>query len=130
MHELSLVQGLFSQVKELAFQHQARKVTRVVVKIGPFSGVVMDSFTFAFEVLKKDEELLHHAHLEIIRPGPRLCCSLCGREVDGEKEDLDFKGDIFPGQFFSKGKRCPHCGKGSLYPSGGDEILLMQIEME
>ncbi len=130
MHELSLVQGLFSQVKELAFQHQARKVTRIVVKIGPFSGVVMDSFTFAFEVLKEDEELLRHAHLEIIRPGARLCCNLCQREVDAEKEDLDFKGDMLPGQLFSKEKTCPHCGKGSLYPSGGDEILLMQIEME
>ncbi len=114
----------------MAFQHQARKVTRVVVKIGPFSGVVMDSFTFAFEVLKEDEELLRHAHLEIIRPGPRLCCSLCGREMDAESGDLSFEHNMLPGQLFSKGKRCSHCGQGSLYPSGGDEILLMQIEME
>ena len=130
MHELSLVQGLFSQVKELAFQHQARKVTRVAVKIGPFSGVVMDSFTFAFEVLKEDEELLRHADLEIIRPGPRLCCSFCGREVDAESEEVSFEHNMLTGQLFSKEKTCPHCGKGSLYPSGGDEILLMQIEME
>ncbi len=130
MHELSLVQGLFSQVKEAASRHHARKVTRVVVKIGPYSGVVMDSFTFAFEVLKEDEELLRHAHLEIIRPGARLCCSLCGREVDAESGHPDFKDETLQSQLFSKEKTCPHCGKGNLYPSGGDEILLMQIEME
>ena len=51
MHELSLVQGLLSQLQTLAQQHSAISISRVRVEVGPFAGIVIDSFQFAFDIL-------------------------------------------------------------------------------
>ena len=55
MHELSLAHSLIDQILDLAAEHQASRVLRVRVTLGPFSGVVRDSFEFGFNVLKKEK---------------------------------------------------------------------------
>ncbi|HFB67726.1 MAG TPA: hydrogenase maturation nickel metallochaperone HypA, partial [Calditrichae bacterium] len=39
MHEFSIVQNLLQLIETQAREHQASRVTRVVVKVGKFSGV-------------------------------------------------------------------------------------------
>ncbi len=133
MHEVSLVQGLFSQVKEEARRHNARKVNKVEVQIGPFSGVVLESFTFAFDAMKREEPLLAEAFLTIKTSKPAYKCTNCGKALEKESsKGATSHQDACTTQFtpLFQETRCPECKEGFLCPSGGDEILLLQIEME
>ena len=64
MHELSLVQGLFRQLEDLAREHKMTSVKNVRLEIGQFASIVIDSFQFAFEVLAKEYDLVENAELE------------------------------------------------------------------
>ena len=57
MHEFSLAQGLMQQLKDLAKQHDVQKICTVRVDIGTRSGIVVDSFSFGFEVMAKENVL-------------------------------------------------------------------------
>ena len=65
MHELSLAQGLLTQLEELAKKHEATTVLVVRVDIGDQSGIVTDSFCFGFDALKKEKQLTQNALLSI-----------------------------------------------------------------
>ncbi len=65
MHELSLAQGLLTQLGELATTHGATKIITVKVSVGNDSGIVVDSFSFGFNAIKAEDELTAHAILEI-----------------------------------------------------------------
>ena len=49
MHEYSIVQNLLDQCEDQAKQHGAKKVEKVVVKIGVMSGVEPDLLQTAFD---------------------------------------------------------------------------------
>ena len=70
MHELSLAQSLIDQLLDLAATHKAEQINRVVVTLGPFSGIVRDSFEFGFNVLKESHEVTRKAVLELDTPDP------------------------------------------------------------
>ncbi len=131
MHEFSLMQGLISEIEVIAEEHHALKILRIVVRIGPFAGVVIDSFQFAFDVLRDHYVILRQAELQIDIPPAVFTCVLCGRQSQEQTENKAARPDNpFPVSLLGKDMKCPHCGTGTLYPSGGDEIVLMQIEME
>ncbi len=65
MHELSLAQGLLSQLQALAKEHGAEKIVLVRVSIGAQSGIVIDSFVFGFNAIKTTLALSRDAVLEI-----------------------------------------------------------------
>jgi hydrogenase nickel incorporation protein HypA/HybF len=114
MHEFSLAQGLVNQLLALAGQHNARKICTVRVEIGSLAGIVADSFSFGFEVLSRENDLLQNAVLEITETCPRYRC-------------LDCEG-IMP--FTEPAIPCPHCGSQRLTRQGGDDLILTQVEME
>ncbi len=116
MHELSLAQALIDQVKYLLKEHNAKRVLRISVEIGPFSGIVVDSFEFGFYALIKEEPSFSDSKLEIIMPPAFYQCVFCGRK---------FKEDEVP-----KDKRCPFCKESFLTPLGDSDILLKEVEME
>ncbi len=115
MHEFSLVQALMGQLDELAREHGKNHVVRVTMEIGPLAGVVIDSFRFGFEALAPESPLTKGAELVIMQPGVNYRC------LDCEHEEL------------KRSKRpvgCPECGSNNLFPNGGDELILQQVEME
>ena len=118
MHEVSLVQNMFEQVLNLTREHGASRVTEVSVLIGPFSGVVAESFAFAFDTLKQNEPALAGATLRLERPHPRYLCLDCGEESSP------------PPRNDAPDKRCPVCASRQLSPLGGNELILQQIRME
>lgn len=65
MHELSLAQGLLDQLVSLADSHNKTTVLIVRVDIGTQAGIVVDSFCFGFDALKKNIPLTKSAILEI-----------------------------------------------------------------
>ena len=115
MHELSLAQGLLDQLLVLARKHQAKRITKVTVEIGPFSAVVVDSFRFGFEILRTEYSLTSETELEIIEPNAKYKCQKCGFET-ATRNLTDYS--------------CPACSTGLMCPQGGDELTLISIEIE
>lgn len=115
MHEISLVQGLFEQIHELAIENKATKVISVTMEIGPFCGVVVDSFQFGFDILSGDDDLLRGAKLNIVYPEVTYTCTECNHVVTVEGKTLD---------------SCPKCDDSFLISKGGEDLILRQVEME
>lgn len=111
MHEYSIVQALLEKVDREARAHDAVFVKRLSVRIGELSGVEIDLLKTAFDLFR-GETVCSGADLEIV-PVPVLwSCPTCGFTAK--------TGDVL---------RCVPCGV-PLQLSGGDEIILDQIEME
>lgn len=115
MHEISLVEGLFAQLKELAVENKATKIISLTMEIGPNCGVVVDSFQFGFDILSADDELVKGAKLIIQVPPVSYSCTNCGHieSTTGRKPD-----------------ECRACGELLLIPDGGNDLILKQVEME
>ena len=114
MHEIALVQGLLEQLHALAKEHQKRKIITVSMEIGPFSGVVVDSFQFGFDILSKDAPLTKDAELIIHSPAALYRCCGCGRQIQEQQRP----------------KSCPQCSQTLFSPEGSVELMLLQVEME
>jgi hydrogenase nickel incorporation protein HypA/HybF len=66
MHELSLAQGLMTQLTDLAATHKATRIMTVQVHIGTLAGIVIDSFVFGFNIIKTEQICTKDAALEIV----------------------------------------------------------------
>lgn len=115
MHEFSLAQGLFTQLHQLAETNQAKKIITVRVEIGKLSGIVIDSFSFGFEVLSQESDLTKKAVLEITEIEPQHRCLDCGAILSHIDPAVNM---------------CPECSSSRLIQHGGDDLILTQIEME
>ena len=115
MHEISLVQGLLQQLHHVAAHHQASRVLKVTMVIGPLSGVVVDSFRFGFDILSRDDDLVRDAELEIVIPEVAYRCISCGemQKSSGERPD-----------------QCASCAEQLLVAEEGNDLILQQVEME
>lgn len=115
MHEISLVQGLLSQLHDLARQNNMTRVVSITMDIGPLSGVVVDSFRFGFDILAREDELIKDATLVINTTAVTYRCTGCDatQRTSGDKPD-----------------GCPACGELFLLAEGGDELILNTVEME
>ncbi|MDY0391332.1 MAG: hydrogenase maturation nickel metallochaperone HypA [Desulfobulbus oligotrophicus] len=128
MHEMSLAQSLIEHMLTLAREHGASQINRAVVILGPFSGVVRDSFEFGFNILKLEQEPLRETLLVVESPDPEYVCLDCGKQT------------VFPFTLQEEGmgaayynfaaKTCPWCSSKQLSPTGGTELILHQLEME
>lgn len=115
MHEISLVQGLFQQLADLAKQNNMSKVVTVTMQIGPLSGVVADSFRFGFEVLSAEDELMKGAELILDTTTVTYRCTKCGGVQDNCTD---------------RPESCNKCDEIFLIAEGGDELILQKVEME
>ncbi len=130
MHEMSLAQGLIEELSALASKNKALRIVQVRVVLGPFSGVVADSFSFGFNVLKKREPLMAEALLLLDTPEPQYECQDCGKIVNlPQREQIDKLEMAWASLSFSQ-KKCSFCASFRLSPIGGTELILQQVIME
>ena len=115
MHEISLVENLVQQLKDLAAENQATKIISVTMEIGPLCGVVVDSFRFGFDIIGAEEAIIRGAKLIVEIPTVRYTCSDCGKVI----EIAEARPDC-----------CPVCQETTLFSEGGDDLILRQVEME
>ena len=113
MHELSLVASVFEVLDDEARRHGARRVTRVVLRIGAMSGVVPDLLESAFEVYRKGT-IAETARLEIEIVPVKLRGPDCGGEA--VREDTDFS--------------CAGCGSRRVEIVEGRDLVVGTIELE
>ncbi|HHH19778.1 MAG TPA: hydrogenase maturation nickel metallochaperone HypA [Campylobacterales bacterium] len=112
MHEYSIVQSLINSCEEHAQAHDARQVTKVVVKIGVMSGVEPDLLQTAFDTFKEQTICDGAEFVMNIQPIVIKCIS-CQQESTLQKHAFC----------------CPHCQGVAVEVLDGEEMYLMQLEM-
>jgi len=113
MHEYSIVQSLIDSCDEHAKKNSAKKVTKVVIKIGVLSGVEPHLLSEAFEAFKQGT-ICHEANLVINIQKVKVHCNSCLAELELEKNEFI----------------CPKCGSFDIKVLDGEEMYLMSLELE
>ncbi len=114
MHEYSLTLSLIETVEGEGLKRNAKKIKRIVLKVGKFSGVEPILLSHSFEILKKEKDQFKNTTLEIDIENPKMECKNCSRI---------FESDDFP--FI-----CPECGNPFTDMVKGSDIIIEKIEME
>jgi len=113
MHEYSIVQSLLDQCEENAKANDSTKVTKVTVKIGVMSGVEPDLLKVAFDTFKEGTMCEDCEYIQKIQPIV-ISCYKCKKESTLEKNEYC----------------CPHCQSVKLDVIDGEDLMLMQLELE
>ena len=113
MHEFSIVDSLLHLAEEHAVKNNAKKVTKLEVKIGVLSGVEPDLLKTAFETFKEgticeDAEFIMNIQPVVIK------CKKCG-----------FEGTLKKDEYL-----CPSCSSNEIEITDGEEMYLMSLELE
>lgn len=112
MHELSVCLSLLDQVERIAREHGADRVERILLRIGPLSGVEASLLANAYP-LAAAGTIAEHAILDIESAPIRVTCSECGVETD-----------VLPNRLL-----CGRCGGWQTRLLSGDEMLLANLEL-
>ena len=113
MHELSVCLALLEQVQRIAMERKATRVSRVVLQVGPLSGVEAGLLRNAYP-LAAAGTVAENAELVIESADIVVHCSECGRESPATPNRL----------------LCAHCGGFRTRISSGDEMILKSLELE
>ena len=113
MHELSLCEDLMDQVLTIAKAHHAEKVVRIIVRIGPLSGIEPLLLESAFSISRAGTLAEEAEFLTEVLPIHVLCNS-CGVESEAVVNNLV----------------CGSCGGYNTKLLSGDELILARVEIE
>jgi len=113
MHEYSIVQSLLDSCEENATNNGASKVNKVVIKIGVMSGVEPELLKTAFDTFK-ERTICEKAELVMNIQPIVVKCIGCLSESTLQK--LEY--------------RCPDCKSIELEILDGEDMYLMQLELE
>lgn len=112
MHELSICIALMREVQRIAHEHAAGRVDRIVVQIGPLSGVETRLLEHAWP-LAASNTVAEEAEL-VIENGPvKVRCTRC-----------DTVSEVAPNRLI-----CAACGDFRTQLVSGDEMLLANLEL-
>ena len=109
MHELAISRNIVAIVGEAA---RGRRVRRVTLEIGKFSGVLPDAILFCFDVAAQGTAV-ENAALEILEIDGRARCQACGAEF----------------VVHSLSDACA-CGSRRLIRLAGEELNVKSMEVE
>ncbi|NEW59997.1 hydrogenase maturation nickel metallochaperone HypA [Sulfurovum sp. bin170] len=113
MHEYSIVQSLIESCEEHVKTNSATRVTKVVIKIGVVSGVEPYLLESAFELFKEETVCDGCAFVMNIQK-VKIECNSCNSQSELEKNEYC----------------CPNCNGVDIEVLDGEEMFLMQLELE
>lgn len=113
MHEYSIVQALIDQCETLAADNKASAITKVVVKIGQYSGVEPHLLETAFETFKATTICENSEFMMNLQPLVIVCSDCETTSV------LDQPYYV-----------CPVCQSIDIRVIDGEDMILMSLEME
>ena len=113
MHEYSIVQSLLESCEEHAKSNDAKKVTKVVVKIGVLSGVEPELLQTAFDTFK-EQKVCNDAQFIINVQQIEILCNKCNSSSTLQKNEF----------------ACPKCESVDLKVTDGEDMYLMSLEFE
>ncbi len=113
MHELAICQSLINQLEQIVIEREAMSVERVVLGIGPLSGVEAQLLENAYPIASAGS-CAEAAQLQIQILPVRVRCPECGCESEVPQNKLG----------------CQQCGNWRTELVSGDEMLLLSVELE
>jgi len=112
MHELSIAENMLEIIESYRTERGFTRCNSLTVRIGLLSAVDEQALRFAFEALAEGGP--HEGVvLEVEKTYPQACCS-CGCSF--QVNDL----------FYS----CPQCGSPRAELTGGDDLYIVQMEVD
>ncbi len=112
MHEMSLCEGILQILEETAASQGFKEVRTVRLEIGKFAGVEIDALRFGFDVVMKGT-VAENAALDVIESPGLAHCFDCSDTVTVDER-------LSP---------CPVCGNRQLFPTGGDQMRIKELEV-
>ena len=112
MHELSVCISLLEEVERVARENGAGSVERIVITIGPLSGIEPDLLRSAYP-LAAAGTMAAAAELEIEFAEVTVYCSKCDAETTASANRLV----------------CARCGDYHTHLVSGDEMILKRVEL-
>ena len=113
MHEYSIVQSLIDLADENAKKNNAKKVTKLEIKVGVLSGVEIPLLQTAFDTFKEDT-ICHDAEFIIVSQPVVIKCKKCGEESELQNNEYS----------------CPKCNNQDLEVLDGEDMYLMSLELD
>ncbi len=113
MHELSVCLSLMQQVESIARERDAYRVTKIVLDIGPLSGVEAGLLRNAYP-LAAAGTVAENAELVVQNAAIVVRCSQCDEETTVSANKL----------------LCGSCGDFRTRVIAGDELTLLRVELE
>lgn len=113
MHEFAIAAELVAAAVREADARDARRITSLVCRVGLMRQVVAEMLVEAFRMASAGS-LAEGARLEVETVAPTIACQDCG----------------WSGQAAEWTCRCPGCGSVRIRLEGGDELLLVSVELE
>ena len=113
MHELSVCQGLLKQVSQIAAEHNASKVEKIYLQIGPLAGVEAELLQAAFPIARRNT-LAEQAEMFIQAMPVQVRCKTCHEISEARLNNLT----------------CAACGDWQTELLSGDELLIERVEMQ
>jgi hydrogenase nickel incorporation protein HypA/HybF len=112
MHEVGLMQDALGICFDAARRGNAKRISRIAMRIGELSGAEPEALRFAFEAMSQGT-IAEHASIEFERTRVGRRCLGCGADFDGRSE----------------ADPCPQCGaKNSIRT--GFEIQVASIDVD
>jgi hydrogenase nickel incorporation protein HypA/HybF len=112
MHEFSVCQSFIAQVERIALAHNAHTVDKIVVRLGPLSGVEVPLLRQAY-TLACAGTVAENAQLVTEIQPIRVACEACGAETNATVNRL----------------LCGACGDYRTRLLSGDEMILASVEL-
>jgi hydrogenase nickel incorporation protein HypA/HybF len=112
MHELAICESLIEQVSALAAEHQASRVARIALQVGPLSGVEAPQLVQAFTIARSGT-VAEAAELEIEVPPIVVWCDACKLASEASASQL----------------LCAHCGSWQVSLRSGHEMVLKSLQL-
>lgn len=113
MHEMTLAQSIVDIVAEQARAQASRRVSKVRLRIGVLSHVDPRALEFGFEVVARGTAA-EGAALVIDRPDGSAWCTECSEPI----------------VVTSRADACPRCGGHQWLLTGGDEMRVVDMEVQ
>jgi hydrogenase nickel incorporation protein HypA/HybF len=113
MHEMSIAQSLVDVIREEMDKADARRLRTVRLQIGQMSAIVPDALSFGFEVITAGTDMEGARLVMDIIPLRGVC-------MDCEKE-FGIKDYAFV---------CPHCGSTAIDTIAGQDLSIVEIEVD
>lgn len=88
MHELSIAQNIINACEVEAKKHNSKSISKVVLRIGDFTGVVKEALDFALDIAKQNT-LAWDAAFEYENIPLKTRCNKCN-ETFAETKDYNF----------------------------------------
>ncbi len=113
MHEYFVVQNILRTVEDILKDYPGKRVAKVVLLIGKFSGVEPELLKSALEFFKKGSPL-ENAEIIFEFEDLKIECLDCGKTAVKEKWDMI----------------CPFCGSFNTKVVSGEDMFLKTLELE